>query len=503
VIELYVYEARTYFSGKESELEVMFGALRVKDKNGFWRAKSALRRLAYANISDEDREEQEEKIKEEAKYIKFYERRSDSFGTGLLSKVRKHLKKHGIRFKIKNERKPVLQFQPIKKLHFVDKVEDRPEQVEMVNAALLKGRGIIYAATNAGKTEVASGIISELYRQNSSKRNPRSVLFFVHRVGLVEQSVDRFRKHLGPNIHVENLKHVSRRLRSYRGVVVASTQTASGLVGKKNKDFLSFLETCDMVFVDEFHINKAWAASRIMNKCLAPMRFGMSGTIAEHNKVKLMHYTGMTGSVIAEIHNKELVELGRSAKPIIRLIKLEGEELDTTGFGESYRLGIEKNVGRNKIVVREAGRYVNRGWRTMITVARIAHGIRLKRFLAHRYPDMTTEFISGSTPLPVRKDVKDRFTRGKIPVLIASPIFDVGEDLPAIDAWVNAAGGKGWELVLQRLGRVLRKKKGENKVRITDFLDLFDRYLKKHSIARARYYVREKIADIKIIRREL
>jgi superfamily II DNA or RNA helicase len=443
--------------------------------------------------NEEKRNEKIERLKESTKWIKFYDRRSDTFASGLVKIVCNYLKKKGVKYKVTDRRKPIPKFKLIEKFSFVDKVEHRPEQIEIVNQALQKGRGIIHGATNLGKTECAAAIISEFNRQTG--RVPR-VLFLIHRAGLAQQTIDRFRKHLGP-IRISMLgagkKHITRKSR----IVVATVQTASRLV--QDAEFRSFQENCDILFIDEFHLNKAWTCSQICKDNAASMRLGLSGTIDIKNKAKSLHYIGMCGPIISEVRNRELVELGRSAKPIIRFVECESQHIRKGHkFSEAYRLGIVHSQERNRLVTKEVIRYLGKDYKTLVTVSRIKHGIILKREIEKRI-DLRVEFISGGTPLEVRKKVIRKFERGKIAVLIASPIFDVGMDVPAIQAWVNAAGGQGWELILQRLGRVLRKKKGENKVYVTDFIDKCNVYLMRHSMARLRHYVREKIADISII----
>lgn len=329
-----------------------------------------------------------------------------------------------------------------------------------------------------------------------TKRNMRvgRILYLVHRIGLVLQAFDTFRKLLDIPVYMMG---AGKKEIPDDGVLVATVQTASRLLDSSK--FMDFLENCDIVFVDEFHINQARQATKIMERCQAPMRFGLSGTINKDNKIKMMHYVGMTGPIITEVRNKELVELGRSAKPVIRFREVEAEEIPKKAkYGVGYRLGIVKNKTRNRLVVKEVLRYLNKDYKTLVTVARISHGLRLKNRLEKKM-DLRVEFLSGSSPMEVRKRVIKQFEKGKVGVLIASPIFDTGVDIPSIQAWVNAAGGQGWELVLQRLGRVLRKKKGDNRVFISDFIDKHNWYLMKHSLARLKHYHAEKIADISIV----
>ena len=85
-------------------------------------------------------------------------------------------------------------------------------------------------------------------------------------------------------------------------------------------------------------------------------------------------------------------------------------------------------------------------------------------------------------------------------VYIATPIFDEGIDVPAIDVVVLAGAGKSHIKLLQRIGRGLRKKEGEdNTLVIHDFIDDTNKYLFKHSKARVAVYKDEKF-DKELIR---
>lgn len=494
MITLDSFPANTYFSGPDRQLKRMFRILRLKDKQAYWKAKFILRRVGYfaGTTKAKDRNKKIEEIYAKTKYIKFYNLRSNSFPTGLLPRVKKFLRKKNIAFQITRSGKTSKKLRPIKRFHFVDSVERREEQITAANAALEKQRGILHCATNAGKTEIACGITAELIRQR--EKMPR-VLFLVHRIGLSIQTQKRFKQHLGDKIPVAQVYGGHKNIPK-RGVVVATIQTITNMLYKSDA-LAKFMERCDCVFIDEFHLNKAWSVHHILERCEAPMRIGLSGTIRVKSAEKYLHYMGMTGPILAEVKNEELVRLGRSAKPFIRFRTITEPEVEGN-YTESYREGIVRHVERNRMVVREAVRYLNKDKRVLITVARKAHGYRLLELFKQKL-DVPCQFIQGSTSLYHRDEAVKKFVSNKAPILIVSPIGDVGWDLPEIQAWINAAGGSGWELVLQRLGRILRRKKDDNRVWMTDFLDYHSPYLRKHSKRRLKYYRAENIADIKIL----
>ncbi len=321
------------------------------------------------------------------------------------------------------------------------------------------------------------------------------VLYLVHRIGLAAQVGQTFGRLLDMPVTILGAGAGNRREVPSDGILVATVQTLSNLLGLARVN--SFLKSCDIVFVDELHVNKAWQATRILERCQAPMRFGLSGTIREDNKVKMMHYVGMTGPIIAQVSNQELVRLGRSAKPYIRFVEVHCDRV-IGKYDWSYKYGIVQCKERNRLVIEETLRHVNKDRKTLVTVSRRAHGFRLQRMFERRV-DVPVEFIHGTTPLDIRKKVIRRFEKGEVPILIASPIFDTGVDIPAIQACVFCGGGIGWELILQRLGRLLRRKKGRNKVYVTDFVDLQNDYLLKHSLSRLKYYQKENIANVRIV----
>jgi superfamily II DNA or RNA helicase len=502
MIELVAYSSRTFFSGPKKELRRMFHALRLKDKNAYFRQQWLLRKVGYfaGTENKAEREKKTEKLKASTEFIKFYSLRSHSFASGFLGRVRHRLEREGIDYSCTDKRKSSGNFRRVDALHLHAGVESRAEQVEAVNAVLKRRRGILHYATNAGKTEIAVAItkaVSEqVSRRNAQKETTTQrsrcslrCLYLVHRVGLAIQAKERFRKHgIKATILGGGFKAVPK-----KGVLVATVQTASKLLYRRD-DLQRFLERCDIVFVDELHVNKAVGCSAIMDRCEAPMRIGLSGTIDKKAKLKYMHYLGMCGPILSEVRNKQLVDLGRSAKPYIRFRTIHEPKV-TGSYMEAYRAGIVRHARRNRMVVRESLRYVEDGKRVLITVARRKHGWILLNRLREEV-DFPVQFIQGSDAIWQRDKAVARFVSGKAPILIVSPIFDVGVDLPEMDAAVFAGGGKSWEVTLQRLGRTLRRRKDKSKVFITDFMDMHNSYLRKHSKRRLRHYRDEQIAKI-------
>jgi superfamily II DNA or RNA helicase len=96
--------------------------------------------------------------------------------------------------------------------------------------------------------------------------------------------------------------------------------------------------------------------------------------------------------------------------------------------------------------------------------------------------------LSGATETGERDYAKSLLMQGRISVLLASTIFDEGEDVPSIDAVVLAEGVKTNINALQRVGRGMRKKEGANDLWVVDFVPLGHPKLIEHGLARTKAF---------------
>ena len=76
-------------------------------------------------------------------------------------------------------------------------------------------------------------------------------------------------------------------------------------------------------------------------------------------------------------------------------------------------------------------------------------------------------------------------------MLIASPIFGEGADIPSVRALIVADGGQSAANVLQKIGRGLRRKALDNRLDVIDFADMTHKWLTRHSQERLSLYLNE------------
>lgn len=228
-------------------------------------------------------------------------------------------------------------------------------------------------------------------------------------------------------------------------------------------------------------------------------KVGLTGSIDKSDPVTVTRLKGVFGSIVKKVSSKELIDRGLLAKPQILMIPVT-EPKSVAGekkWFDVYKHGIVENDYRNKIIGALAKKWYDQGKTTLIIISQIDHSERISKYLdAFQVPH---EVINGTQDDESRKQELDNVKEGTNRVLIATSVLDEGVDISNIDTLILAAGGKSVRQVIQRVGRVLRKKYNkENKALIVDFIDKQNRYLFKHSQARQKIYEEEEF-DVKVV----
>jgi len=401
--------------------------------------------------------------------IHFFKITTQTFPTGLLSTVKKFLNKNLIDYEIIDKTTKVSFDIAEVKEDMLKDIVLRDYQVEAIKKALEKQRGIIFAATNSGKTEIAAAIMKVV-------KEP--ALYFVHRRDLLIQTADRIEARL--NERVDRIWGSERE--SKNRIKVLTIQSA--YIGRRSDLISKMLDEAKIIFLDECHVLASTEWVKVTYDCPAPLRFGLSGTPFTDDEVKNMSLVAVTGGVICEIRNISLIEKGYSAKPVVyfHYVALGDGAGD---YYTDYNAFIVRGLKRNKKICELAKQKLEEDKSTMILVKMIEHGYFLQQLFKHEY-DLDVPFIFGGEDLDYRTNIIKDFKENKIKLVIASTIADEGLDISSLKCLIVAAGGKSKVKVLQRIGRALRKKMDENVVEIHDFIDDDRRILYEHSRRRKR-----------------
>lgn len=383
--------------------------------------------------------------------VKFFQATSGRFLTGLLKDV----------FEVLNEilpsktitiplLKPELEIRkPFETIATIPRLRDYQE--ELIDEAISKRRGVVFASMNAGKTLIATEII---------RRLGRPALYLVHIRELFLQIAARLLEIFPPNlvsgIAPETLLKASNlRPSDSAPIRVAMVQTLAmgGRLGSWKPDVL---------IADEVHRMTARTWQEILLTLESPFRFGLSGTPITGKEVRDLLLVGLTGPLFErEVRTQELIERGLSARPTITIVEYEtpGLVLDFPKYETLYRNVVVENPKRHRMIRSLVRRYPTEN--VIILTNWVAHA----KLLLHVIPEAI--LITGELPIAERKARLERFRAHKGKVLIATTLFDEGIDIPEIDVLILAGGGgKSLVKLWQRIGRGLRIRADKTTVQV-------------------------------------
>ena len=412
-------------------------------------------------------------------YTRLFSKAKDAFPTGLKDRVVKYYKKQypDIKFEIVDHR-------DFKSSKVVPKVQDihlrgvtlRDHQVKAGNAMLKRKHGVLWAATNSGKTEVAIAVIKAL---------DEPTLFLVKGKDLVLQTYERFKKRLGD----EDVGIIMSNKWDVKKFTVASADTlarrfnppkvTTKSVGNK-KIVEELLTSVRVVIIDECHTLASDGLFTIVRYCTAPYRYGLSGTPFKRGDKQDLKLIALTGEVCYKVTNKEMIDDGVSVPTHITFVDIDKPNMPVgIDYQSAYEDGVVKQV--------------------LIIVKKIDHGNALDDLITIHGDFIPHTFIHGSLDTNARSEALDDFKGGIIKVLIASSILDQGVDIPNIDVLIFASGGNSYIRAIQRVGRGLRLHDSKDSLTVVDFSDRTNKYLAKHSIERIKTYTKEKCFTIDIV----
>tara|TARA_Y100001938_G_scaffold151131_1_gene246375 strand:+ start:3407 stop:4882 length:1476 start_codon:yes stop_codon:yes gene_type:complete len=431
-------------------------------------------------------------------YTRLFSKAKSAFPTGLKDRVVKFYKKQypNIKFEVIDYR----DFKPKKQ---IPKIEDVPlqgvtlrsHQVKAGNAMLRKKHGVLWAATNSGKTEVAVGVIKAI---------DEPTLFLVKGKDLVVQTYERFKRRLGG----EDVGIIMSNKWDVRKFTIASADTLarrfkphrmSDAALERKQQVEALLTSIKVVVIDECHTLASDGLFSIVRYCTAPYRFGLSGTPFKRGDKQDLKLIALTGEVCYKVTNKEMIEDGVSVPTDIAFIDIDKPKLPIgIDYQTAYDEGIVHNIYRNKSICEAALKYNNLNKQTLIIVKKIDHGHILSDLLVSSGKFIPHTFIHGSLPTEERAEALDNFKNGITKILIASSILDQGVDIPNIDVLIFASGGNSYIRAIQRVGRGLRLHDSKDKLIVVDFSDRTNKYLAKHSLERIRTYSLERCFSVAI-----
>ncbi len=431
----------------------------------------------------------------------FLDSTTNQLPSGLLPRLLHRLEKRGHEVVVQVTDKPEVEPVPA---DYLEGVDLRAYQLDGVNIALAARRGLLWQATNAGKSEQIAAIAGRIARDLEFK-----VLAVVPNQNILKELWSRLRLRLGT--HDLKIGRHGSGFHEFGNIVVATYQTGR------------FIRSAGAVLVDEAHHAAAPAYEQFLKLASrAWFRIGFTGTAdkgtkrddelaIERSKDKArLHRWKMEqflGPVLHRIENKFMIDQGFSARP--RIIVID----DRNAFGPDVPSpkGKMGEDGRREPVVNAYGIVFGRAavqdkkWlRTIAKTIRlliasgkppfvfshsIDHLMAIRGICRER--EIPCRILSGVHSMDKRTEVLKRYVEQKDFAILTSTIFDEGANVPEIRAIVLAGARKATVELLQRVGRGIRRKDGDNTVIVVDFVPRQSLMLLDHARERLAVYSSE------------
>jgi len=249
---------------------------------------------------------------------------------------------------------------------------------------------------------------------------------------------------------------------------------------KRNKLVLDFLQTVQVILIDECHHLRADSYINVMKACKnAYFRGGLSAT-PHSGDGKDMILQAYAGSIIGRISASFLIERNFLVRPTIYYLlgqKLTKYIYSRKRYSSIYKKYIVMNTFRNKKIVECVERFQELDKTVLITVTTKKHGQILQEMI--RKAGYECEFLFSGVDKMQRKVHIQNVRNRKLKIIIGTSLADEGLNIPALDAIILAGGGKSPTRMKQRIGRVLRLSPGKKEAFVVDFKDNV-RYLLGH-----------------------
>lgn len=388
------------------------------------------------------------------------------FPTGYLPKVLAHCRENNIQAKVAGVTKSTPVFSSPK----LPGIDFFPNQMDAIEIAITRKRGVIKSPTRTGKTIIAFGIYSSA---------PSNALFLGDKLDIVQQLADEGRE-FGFNVHEVHGQRKDLSWDKHRPNVVCMTRRTANNFLKKNEWARNFF---DMVVVDEVHHVSTFEGeySKILEMVEAPLRFGFTATLPTANAEAMAAITGFIGPLIYDLDINTAVEKGLLIKPTIKLLKAPKVKIAvSTKYDDVYQLGIIDNTGRHDLIAKTAVEFIEQGKSVLILVNRMDHGVYQQYAFEKILGKDSVPFLHGQSSASERENFKRDLINKKRLCGIVSVIWKEGINIPTLDVCINAAGGVSELATLQGVGRSLTKVEGKESAIIVDVFDQSHHYLIRH-----------------------
>ncbi len=344
-------------------------------------------------------------------------------------------------------------------------------QIDYISKTIKHNRGIVYAPTSAGKTNVMIGILAAL-----PPNTPTLVL--TNTTGVTSQNYNAIMKWGIPNVG-----------RVYDKYFEPNVITCANI--QSSHRFEPLLKHIKVLIVDEIHAMMSKVPKQVYKKLKkASVRIALSATpfkFGGSDKSQMYAVKGFFGTVFkikaddAEdglLTTKVLQERGTLAGSNCIFYNIREPDLQYELYQDAVTRGLAESTYFHDVVSRLAKKQKGR---TLILVERLAHGDALLDAIPGAL------WVRGEDTLETREQVVKQLQSSKTDVIAIATqgIFNQGINV-FVHNLINAAGGKADHQIIQRMGRGLRTAEDKGDLNYYDFWFHINEYLESHSRKRVK-----------------
>lgn len=352
-------------------------------------------------------------------------------------------------------------------------------QADAVFTGLTKRRAILNLPTSAGKSLIQA-LLARYYVENYEGK----ILILVPTTALVDQMINDFVDYrLFSKDMMLGIR--SGTARDSNAIVYVSTYQTAIKQGKE------WFHQFGMFMNDECHLATGKSISTIiegLTNCM--FKFGLSGSLKD-GKANLMQYMGLFGDIYRPVSTAQLMEEGQVTDLKINSIFLRYPDDFTVKMkGKDYQTEIKvitKADRRNKWIANLAVKLAKKDENVFLMFKNIEHGkalVEMVKASGHK----EVYYVSGEVTTEVRNALKVMAENGKGIIVVASyGVFSTGISVKNLHHVIFAHPVKSKIIVLQTIGRVLRKHDSKQVAQVWDIID--DMGVKPKSATAKKKYV--------------
>lgn len=340
-------------------------------------------------------------------------------------------------------------------------------QVEAIEVAYKKRRGIIKAPPRSGKTVFGAGLVCKIGQKTLILAHQREWLVQFRETFVGSRTQDKFTD------ADETQVGFARNLEDFKKYDICLC-TFSQFFSDKGKAILAKIRTMfPVVLIDEVHGAPALASSRVLSQLAPKWCIGLSGTPARKLEIEMTVAHHLVGPIIFEAKVERL-------RPQIQLLPIPGDFQINNKLGRgaltSLQSKLESSTARRNKIIDYALKSVRRGHLVMIPLTRVRSILDWTRAINEKVEraGFAVPFFGGM-PKEMRVKMMDRLRRYKSKIVVGNiSMLSVGLNIPRASHLIEQGITSNIPKAEQRFSRVLTPMEGKPQPLVTFTLDNCD-----------------------------